>query len=75
MEWFRRKLKPEAFPPPVDGLFLPVGCARDGDTIVIGSEYMAQWIEEYPNKIEAVTKMLAFLKSQYPAISKFQIRK
>lgn len=67
--------KEAIFPTPIDGLFLPVGCSREGDTIIVGREYTALWLEKYPDKIEAVKQMLVFLKSQYPAISKFKIEK
>lgn len=67
--------KRKVFPTPVDGIFLPQGCTREGLTMIIHREYSGQWFKEYPDKITAVTKMLAFLKSQYPAISSFVIRK
>lgn len=62
-------------PSPVDGIFLPAGCSREEDMIIVKGEYTAQWIEKYPDKIEAVKQMLAFLKKQYPAVSNFHIRK
>lgn len=77
MKWFRHKAPPvaEIFPPPVDGIFLPQGCSREADMIIVGQEYTSQWFEKYPDKVQAITKMMAFLKSQYPAITRFHIRK
>ena len=63
------------FPPPVDGIFLPSGCMREGDMIIVNSEYSDLWFKKYPDKREGVKEMLAYLKKQYPAITRFQVRK
>jgi len=58
-----------------DGIFLPPGCSREGDMIIVEPKYSSQWFKQYPDKYEAVKQMLAFLKKQYPAITRFHIRK
>ena len=76
LDLFRKKvIESVVFPPPIDGIFLPQGCSRDGDMIIVNPEYSSQWFEKYPDKREAVKQMLAFLKKQYPAITRFHIRK
>lgn len=67
-----RRKEPE---PLVNGLFLPRGCIREGDTLVVLPEFSKAWFAKYPDKREAVKQMLAFLKQQYPAIGDFIIRK
>ena len=71
----RRKALEAIAAPLVDGLFLPRGCIREWDTLVVLPEYSNQWFAKYPDKKEAVKQMLAHLKQQYPAVLNFQVRK
>ena len=62
--------------PQDEGIVYPIGYHREGDDqIIVESEYTDKWIKQFPDKIVAVTKMLAFLKSQYPEVTRFEIRK
>ena len=65
----------EEYTPPADGIYLPAVCTRQDDMIIVSREYFSQWLREYPDSIMASSKMIAFLKKNYPAITRFQIRK
>ncbi len=67
---FRRGL------PQDEPIAYPIGYHREGDDqIIVESSYLARWVEQYGDPVTAVTKMLAFLKGQYPEVSKFLVRK
>ncbi len=70
-----RKEKPEEKLPQNEPIVYPIGYHREDDLIIIEPEYTAKWVKQYPDSGEAVKKMLAFLKSQYPEVSRFHIRK
>ncbi len=62
--------------PQEEPIVYPIGYYREGDDqIIVESEYTAKWVKQYGDSRVAVTKMLAFLKSQYPDVSRFLIRK
>lgn len=62
--------------PQDEPIAFPLGYHREGDDqIIVEPEYTAKWVKQFPDKVVAVTKMLAFLKSQYPDVSRFEIRK
>ncbi len=62
--------------PQDEPIVYPIGYHREGDDqIIVEPEYTAKWVRQYGDKVLAVTKMLAFLKSQYPDVTRFEIRK
>ncbi len=73
---FRKPKIVEERLPQDEGIAYPIGYRREGDDlIIVESEYTEKWVNQFPDKIVAVTKMLAFLKSQYPEVTRFEIRK
>lgn len=70
LDRFRKKL------PQDEPIAYPLGYHREGDDqIIVEPEYTAKWAKQYGDSRVAVTKMLAFLKSQYPEVTRFHIRK
>ena len=68
---FHREKLPQEEP-----IVYPIGYHREGnDLIIVEPEYTARWVKQFGDKVIAVTKMLAFLKSQYPDVTRFQVKK
>ncbi len=70
-----RKKQPAEVLPQDEPIVYPIGYYREDDLIIIEPDYTARWIKQFGDSRVAVTKMLAFLKGQYPEVTRFQIRK
>ncbi len=74
MSFFDRFFRKEKLPQN-EPIAYPIGYRREDDLIIVEPEYTAKWVKQYGDSRVAVTKILAFLKSQYPEVTRFQIRK